>query len=202
MVGFVRFPRSPRHVGWTRAALCRGWRRARAERVLLMVDPDDRGARRGRGGDRRPDLIQLHGRETPERVAAIRARTGRPVMKAIGIADAADLGAARRLPGAADRILLDAKPPAGAACRAATARPSTGRSSPALDPRLDPTLMLSGGLDPDNVAGAIAATGVAGGRRVVRGREPAGREGCRDRSPPSSRRPGPPSRPDRSRKVA
>lgn len=105
-----------------------------------------------------PDWIQLHGSETPERVAEIRSRFGRLVMKAIGIAEAADLAAIAAYRNVADRLLLDAKPP-----RTADALP--GGNGLAFDWQLlaglDPTLpfMLSGGLTPDNVATAIRLTG-------------------------------------------
>jgi phosphoribosylanthranilate isomerase len=155
-VGFVRFAKSPRHVELDRARALSEQARGRALRAVLVVDPQDAAlAETVEAID--PDLIQLHGAETPERVAAIRARFGRPVMKAIGIAEAADLGEVTRHAGA-DRLLLDAKPP-----RSPDALP--GGNGVAFDWRLlaglDPTLsfMLSGGLTPENVAAAIELTG-------------------------------------------
>jgi phosphoribosylanthranilate isomerase len=113
-VGFVRFPRSPRHVELDRGRALSARARGRAGRVALFVDADDSDLTEAvEALD--PDLIQLHGQETPERVAAIRARFGRPVMKAVGIAEASDLAAVDRYATSADRILLDAKPPAGSA---------------------------------------------------------------------------------------
>lgn len=156
MVGFVRFQGSPRHVdlrvGRELSRLARG----RAERVILLVDPTD--AELAEAVDAiDSDLIQLHGHETTARVAAIRTRTGRSVMKALGIADAADLDQLPAYLATADRILLDAKAPRGAI---------PGGNGVAFDwsllAALDPTgpIMLSGGLDTENVGRAIAATGL------------------------------------------
>jgi phosphoribosylanthranilate isomerase len=157
LVGFVRFSKSPRHVELDRGRILSAQARGKAERAVLVVDPDDADlAAAVEAID--PDWIQLHGSETPERVAVIRARFNRPVMKAVGIAEAADLAAAAAYRGTADRLLLDAKPP-----REAEALP--GGNGLSFDWRLlaglDPALpfMLSGGLTPDNVAAAIRLTG-------------------------------------------
>jgi phosphoribosylanthranilate isomerase len=102
-----------------------------------------------------PDWIQLHGRESPERVAAIRAR-GRPVLKAVGIAGSEDLAHAQTYRAVADALLLDAKSPPGGL---------PGGNGLAFDWRLlaglDPAMkfMLSGGLDAGSVGEAIALTG-------------------------------------------
>jgi phosphoribosylanthranilate isomerase len=158
MVGLVRFERSPRHLGLEEGRALSVRTRGKALRVALVVDADDqRLAEIVEAFD--PDLLQLHGSETPERVAAIRARFGRPVMKAVGIAGEADLAAIGPYHAVADRLLLDAKPPA-------TAEALPGGNGLAFEWRLiaglDPgkPVMLSGGLDPSNVAAAIALTGV------------------------------------------
>lgn len=157
MVGFVRFPRSPRHValecGRALSALARG----RAQRVLLVVDPDDAELDAAIAAIE-PDWIQLHGSETPERVGVIRGRTGRPVMKALGIARPDDLSRVAHYADAADRLLLDAKPPDGAALPGGNGRAFDWALLEGLDPRLD--VMLSGGLDAGNVAAAIGRTRV------------------------------------------
>jgi phosphoribosylanthranilate isomerase len=156
LVGFVRYPKSPRHVDLDRGRALSAQARGKALRVVLVVDADDRALSEVIDAFD-PDLLQLHGAETPERVAAIRARYGRPVMKAIGIADASDLAHLAAYRGA-DHLLLDAKPP-----RRSDALP--GGNGVAFDWRLlaglDPSLpfMLSGGLNPDNVAAAIGLTG-------------------------------------------
>ncbi|MEH3148039.1 MAG: phosphoribosylanthranilate isomerase [Methylobacterium frigidaeris] len=155
MVGFVHFPRSPRHVGLDAGRLLSGRARGRAARVALVVDPDDALLDAvTRALD--PDWIQLHGRESPERVAAIRARTGRPVMKALGVATLDDLARVADFAAVADRVLLDAKPAPGAL---------PGGNGHAFDwdliarARLTAPFMLSGGLTPETVTTALARTG-------------------------------------------
>lgn len=157
-IGLVHFPRSPRHVALERARTLSAAARGRAERVVLLVDPDDAlVAAAVEAVD--PDLIQLHGRESPERVAAIRARTGRPVMKAVGVAGYEDLRLLAPYAAAADRLLLDAKAPPGAAL--------PGGNGIAFDwdllagVRLPAGTMLSGGLTPETVAEALRRSGVA-----------------------------------------
>jgi phosphoribosylanthranilate isomerase len=158
MVGLVRFTRSPRHLGLEEGRTLSARALGQALRVALVVDAHDQAlAETVEALD--PDLLQLHGSETPARVAEIRARFGRPVMKALGIASRDDLAAIEAYQAVADRLILDAKPPA-----AAEALP--GGNGLAFDWRLvaglDPgkPVMLSGGLDPGNVAAAIALTGV------------------------------------------
>src|SRR5688500_4913965 len=112
LVGLVRYAKSPRHVSIEHGRVLSDRAKGRALRVALLVDPDDTElAATIEALD--PDLLQLHGSETPERVAEIRARFGRPVMKAIGVGEAADLARLAAY-GAAERILLDAKPPPSA----------------------------------------------------------------------------------------
>lgn len=157
LVGFVHFRRSPRHVDLETGRSLSAQARGRAERVVLLVDPDDALlAAAVEALD--PDWIQLHGRESPERVAAIRAATGRRVMKALGVADGTDLAGLSAYAASADRLLLDAKPPADAAL--------PGGNGHAFDwdilagTALPPGTLLSGGLDPGNVALALARTGL------------------------------------------
>ena len=157
LVGFVRFPKSPRHVELETARLLSAQAKGRAERVALVVDADDRelAAIVDAIG---PDLIQLHGGETPERVRAIRARFGRPVMKAVGLAERADLAALEPYRGIADRLLLDAKPPpTPEALPGGNGLTFDWRLLVGLDPRL--TFMLSGGLTSETVETAVALTG-------------------------------------------
>ena len=168
MVGFVRFARSPRHVARDLGRALSAAAQGRATRVLLVVDPEDAELEADVAAID-PDLIQLHGRETPERVAAIRARFGRPVMKAVGIATAADLANVARHAGVADRILLDAKAPPGAALPGGNGRAfDWGILAGALPfplgekgARLEVCVMLSGGLTAANVADAIRISGLA-----------------------------------------
>jgi phosphoribosylanthranilate isomerase len=155
MVGFVRYPKSPRHVSLDLGHRLSLQARGRAQRVVLLVDPTDEAIAQAVEAIN-PDLIQLHGRETPERVAEIRSMVKRPVMKAVGVAEASDLATLSPYAGA-DHILLDAKPP-----RTADALPGGNgisfdwRLLNGLDPRV--SFMLSGGLNPDNVAEAIRLT--------------------------------------------
>lgn len=164
MVGFVRFPASPRHLSLEAGHELSAQARGRTLRVLLVVDPTDRELDEAVAAID-PDLVQLHGRESPERVAAIRRRSGRPVMKAIGIGRAEDLRGAARYDEAADRLLLDAKPaadaarPGGNGARFDWSLLRDRDDRPLLDRRL--ALMLSGGLTPENVADAVRVSGIA-----------------------------------------
>jgi len=169
MVGFVFFPRSPRHVGFEAARALGARARGRAKIVALTVDADDAlladiGAALG------PDVLQLHGGETPERVAAIGARFGRRTMKAIGVAAPEDLASAAAYDGPADLLLIDAKPPKGAVLPGGNGLPFDWRLARGFRPNRP--WLLSGGLGPMNVAEAIRATG-AGGVDVSSGVESA-----------------------------
>lgn len=156
-VGFVFFPKSPRNVSVAAArdlALCVP---AGIAKVALTVDADD-ALLDAMTGSVPLDMLQLHGAETPERVAEIRARYGLPVMKAIGVRDAGDLAQIERYAAVADQLLIDAKPPEGADL--------PGGNGLAFDWRLlagrkywTKPWMLAGGLTPDNVAEAIRLTG-------------------------------------------
>lgn len=152
LVGLVFFPPSPRAVtplgGADLAAAARG----RAMIAALLVDAEDEFIR-DVVSRVNPDLLQLHGSETPRRVAEIRACFGKPVMKAVAVSSAADLAQVPAYEAVADRILYDAKPPKDAD------RP--GGHGRAFDWNLlakvsrKKPMMLSGGLDPENVAEAI-----------------------------------------------
>lgn len=155
-VGFVRFARSPRHVELEAARILSRRAKGRAGRVVLLVDPDDDAVAAAVEAIA-PDLIQLHGRETPERVAAIRAATGLPVMKALGIAGRTDLAALAAY-AAADRLLLDAKPPPGAVLPGGNGVRFDWDLLAGAD--LPAGTMLSGGLDAGTVAEALARTGL------------------------------------------
>ena len=152
-IGLVFFPKSPRHVGLTEArALAEQARRA-VKIVALTVDPDD--ATLGAILDAvAPDMVQLHGSESPDRVAFLRQRFGVPVMKAVGVAGPGDLAVAGPYRSVADFILFDAKPPRGAVL--------PGGNGAAFDWGLlrnaTGLFVLSGGLSPDNVAEAVQVT--------------------------------------------
>lgn len=155
-VGFVFFPASPRHVAIADAVALAQAVPAGVVRVALTVDADN-AALDALLREVPIDMLQLHGHETPARVAGVRARYGLPVMKAIGIAGAGDLPLIDSYAQAADQLLVDAKPPRGAD------RP--GGNAAAFDwgliagRRWPLPWMLAGGLDPDNVAEAVRRTG-------------------------------------------
>jgi phosphoribosylanthranilate isomerase len=159
MLGFVFFPPSPRALSPADAAALSAFHTGEAERVGLFVDPTDAEIEAVLAA--LPlDLLQLHGAEPPERCAALRARFGRPVMKALGIASAADLDALAGYAPAVDRFLLDAKPPVGAEIPGGNAAAFDWRLAAGRDvPR---PWLLAGGLTPDNVAQAIAESGAPG----------------------------------------
>src|SRR5262245_47567736 len=110
MVGLVFFAKSPRHLGLSEAQVLAERARGRAEIVALTVDAED-SMLAALVEAVRPDWLQLHGEESVERVKSLRRTFGRPVMKAVGVAAAADLARAQTYAAAADRLLIDAKPP-------------------------------------------------------------------------------------------
>ena len=155
MVGFVFFAPSPRHLAFAAARALGEHVRGRAGKVALTVDADD-ALLDAIVKALAPDLLQLHGRETPARVAALKRRFGLPVMKAIAIEAKGDLAAAAAYTGVADRLLFDARAP-----REATRPGGLGRPFDwSLLERLDVSLpfMLSGGLDAGNVGEALRIT--------------------------------------------
>lgn len=153
MIGLNFHPRSPRFVTMERAVELAALARGKAEIVALIVDWDISRVRELVQA-LKPDWLQLHGSEPPALVEAVKATTGLPVMKVLGIAEAGDLARVAEYAGAADRILLDAKPPKDAAYPGGHGRPFDWKLLAGLDPAFG--FMLSGGLDPANVADAIA----------------------------------------------
>ena len=152
MLGFVFHPKSPRFVSVETAGALIRRVDSRAGSVALVVGADD-GLLSAILSGAAPDLWQFHGQETLERVRDTRAVFGLPVMKAVGVASAADLAAIPAYATVADRILLDAKPPEDAAYPGGHGRVFDWRVLSALPPGVP--FMLSGGLSPDNVAGAV-----------------------------------------------
>ncbi|WP_191084069.1 phosphoribosylanthranilate isomerase [Roseococcus microcysteis] len=158
-VGFVFFPASPRALTPAQAGALSATLPGGPGRVGLFVDPtDDQLAETLAAVPL--DTIQLHGEETPARVAEIRARFHRPVMKALGIATEADLAAIPPYAAVADRLLLDAKAPPGAALPGGNAQPFEWRLVRGLS--VGRPWLLAGGLTPHNVAEAIATAGAPG----------------------------------------
>lgn len=151
-VGFIFFPRSPRYVEPEDAGRLAALAAGRARTVAVTVDADDAFLDRIVAA-LRPDMLQLHGAETPARLAALKARYGLPVMKALAVADAADLERAKPFVGVADRFLFDAKPPKGSELPGGNGVSFDWRLLAGLDAGLD--YMLSGGLNAANVGDAI-----------------------------------------------
>jgi phosphoribosylanthranilate isomerase len=157
-VGLVFCEGSPRNLDLAGARRLAEKARGRAKIVALLVDPDDKQLQDVVEAAA-PDVIQLHGNETPERVGEIAKRFGRPVLKAISVAAADDAEAALSYAGKADRILFDAKPPGGVArtLPGGNGVPFDWEALAGVRGKLD--YMLSGGLTPANVAEAIRLTG-------------------------------------------
>jgi phosphoribosylanthranilate isomerase len=152
LVGLVFFPASPRHVSLEEGADLAARARGRARVVALTVDADD-ALIDGIASLVMPDQYQLHGAEAPARVAALRKRVGRPIVKAIPVAKAEDLDAARAYLGIADGILFDARAPKDATRPGGHGRAFDWTLLAGVD-RSKP-VTLSGGLNPENVATAI-----------------------------------------------
>jgi phosphoribosylanthranilate isomerase len=152
-VGFIFFPKSPRNVTPELAGQLRRAAENRAQAVAVTVDATDEFLDQIVSA-MRPDMLQLHGKETPERVAEVRERFNLPVMKAVSISAPEDLMPIQGFVGIADRLLLDAKAPKGSDLPGGNGVSFDWRLLAALDPGLD--YMLSGGLNPGNVADAIA----------------------------------------------
>jgi phosphoribosylanthranilate isomerase len=159
MVGFVFFPPSPRHLG-LEAARELGKRAGRnALKVALTVDADD--ATLGNIVEAlRPDILQLHGKETVARLRDIKQAFGLPVMKAMAVETVADLAVLPGYAAVADRILFDARPPKGATRPGGLGAAFDWHVLENLDLRLP--FMVSGGLHADNVAEAIRVTRAGG----------------------------------------
>ena len=155
-MGLVFFEKSPRNITIPAARKLALAAPLGLAKVALVVNPSD--AELDAIIATVPlDMVQLHGRETPERVAEVKARYGLPVMKAVGIADGDDLPKLESYFGVADQILVDAKPPKGGELPGGNGlsfdwRLIAGRRWPC-------PWMLAGGLTPENVAEAVKMTG-------------------------------------------
>lgn len=158
-VGFVYFPPSPRAVTPAQSGAISASLEGGPRRVGLFVDPED-ALLEAALATTALDVIQLHGEEPPARVAEIRARFGVPVMKALGIANEADLARIAEYAPVADRLLLDAKPPPDAVLPGGNAAPFEWRLARLA--RITRPWLLAGGLTPANVAEAITASGAPG----------------------------------------
>ena len=155
MVGFVFFPPSPRNLG-IEAARALGERvQGRAKKVALSVDATD--AELDRAVEAlKPDMLQLHGKESPEHVVILRTRFGLPVIKAIPVEQKSDLSPVREYARVVDRILFDARAPKDATRPGGLGKPFDWHLLQNID--IGVPLMLSGGLDAHNVGEALAIT--------------------------------------------
>ncbi|EKF19250.1 phosphoribosylanthranilate isomerase [Nitratireductor pacificus] len=158
-VGFIFFEKSPRHVSAQTAGVLRQAARGRAQAVAVSVDADD-AALDAIVEAMAPDMLQLHGGESPGRVEAVKARYGLPVMKAFAIREAADLAEIAPYRGVADRFLFDAKPPRGAELPGGNGIAFDWRVLAELDADVD--YMLSGGLNAGNIGAALGVVSPRG----------------------------------------
>jgi phosphoribosylanthranilate isomerase len=159
MVGFVFFAKSPRHIDWATARALGLQARGRATIVALSVDADDDTLKRIVDA-LSPDLMQLHGSESPARVKEIGELCAHPTMKAIGVGAREDLAQAELYEGVADTLLIDAKPPKGAVLPGGNGHPFDWSLTREFRPSVP--WLLSGGLDSDTVERAIALSGARG----------------------------------------
>jgi len=159
LVGFVFFGPSPRHVDLPTARTLGARVNGRAGKVALTVDANDETLS-AIVAALKPDMLQLHGSEPPERVAVVRSRFGLPVMKALPIAERGDLSPVRLYAKVADRLIFDARPPHDATRPGGLGKPFDWTLLKGVNPGIP--FMLSGGLDASNVAEAIAITGAPG----------------------------------------
>ena len=151
-IGFIFFAKSPRHIEPADAGRLADRVRGKVKIVSVSVDPDNDDL------DElidliRPDILQLHGKETPDRVLGIKAVTGLPVWKALSIADADDLRRIEAYDGIANRFLLDAKPPKNSELPGGNGVSFDWRLLSGLDGSVD--YMLSGGLNKNNIGEAL-----------------------------------------------
>ncbi|MBD9389615.1 phosphoribosylanthranilate isomerase [Agrobacterium sp. AGB01] len=158
-IGFIFFEKSPRNIEPDIAGKLADAARGRAKIVAVTVNADNDDL------DEiiallKPDILQLHGTETPERVLNVKAIYGLPVMKALSIREADDLIRVEPYIGIADRFLFDAKPPKGSDLPGGNGVSFDWSLLAGLDADID--YMLSGGLNKDNVAEALSRTGARG----------------------------------------
>jgi phosphoribosylanthranilate isomerase len=159
MVGFVFFSPSPRHLALDTARELGQRVKRRAIKVALTVNADD-ATLAGIVEVLQPDILQLHGHETPARVSEIKRKFGREVMKALPVENKADLAALSSYATVCDRILFDARPPKGATRPGGLGAVFDWHVLEALDLTLP--YMVSGGLHAGNVAEAVRITRAGG----------------------------------------
>jgi phosphoribosylanthranilate isomerase len=155
LVGFVFFPPSPRNLGLEAARTLGERVKSRASKVALTVDASDETLA-AIVEALKPDMLQLHGSEPPERVTDLRKRFGLPVMKALPIAERKDLERIELYKKIADRLIFDARASQNATRPGGLGQPFDWTLLKGIDPGVP--FMLSGGLDASNVAEALRIT--------------------------------------------
>ena len=159
MVGFMFFSASPRNVSLEQARALGKRVQGRARKVAVTVDADD-ALLASIIEALKPDMLQLHGQETPQRVAAVRESFGLAVMKVLPIETKSDLAAIDSYTSVADRLLFDARPPRDATRPGGLGKPFDWHLLENLN--LSIPFLLSGGLHADNVAEALRVTRAPG----------------------------------------
>jgi phosphoribosylanthranilate isomerase len=158
-IGFIFFPKSPRNIAPDLAGELADRVRGQVKVVAVTVNADDEEL-----DDIismvKPDILQFHGNESPERILHVKALYGLPVMKAFSVREAGDLDRVDPFIGVADRFLFDAKAPAGSELPGGNGVSFDWSLMASLDESVD--YMLSGGLNKDNVATALASTRASG----------------------------------------
>jgi phosphoribosylanthranilate isomerase len=154
-IGFIFFPKSPRNIDPALAGRLRRAAEGRAKAVAVTVGADDTTLDTI-VASMNPDMLQLHGEESVQRVKDVKARYGLPVMKAISLRERSDLDRIKPYIGVADRLLFDAKPPKGSELPGGNGVPFDWQVLSELDASID--YMLSGGLNANNIGEALAAT--------------------------------------------
>ncbi|MDR4307231.1 phosphoribosylanthranilate isomerase [Chelatococcus sambhunathii] len=155
LVGFVSFPKSPRHVAPEQAAALAERARGKARVTLLTVDADD-ALLADLVSAVAPDILQLHGAESVQRIKRLRTLYGREIWRAVPVSTADDVAAADPYWDVADRVLFDAKPPKGAVLPGGNGVAFDWDLIAGLDPKR--RFVLSGGLTPETVGPAVRAT--------------------------------------------
>jgi phosphoribosylanthranilate isomerase len=155
MVGFVFFPPSPRNIGVEAARVLGERVKGRAKKVALSVDATDAELAAAVAA-LKPDMLQLHGRETPERVVAVHSRFRLPVMKALPVETRSDLSPIRMYASVANWLLFDGRAPRDATRPGGLGKTFDWHLLENLNPGVP--FMLSGGLDAGNVAEAVRIT--------------------------------------------
>jgi phosphoribosylanthranilate isomerase len=159
LVGFVFFPPSPRHLGLQAARALAAQVEDRAAKVALTVDANDQMLLDIINA-LKPDMLQLHGKETPERVVQVRSRFRLPVMKALPVSTRADLSSVREYAQVSDWLIFDARAPKEATRPGGLGKPFDWSLLAGI--KLDVPYLLSGGLDAGNVADALQITRAPG----------------------------------------